>query len=149
MSLYVLRRDQYIPAPRERVFGFFSDPRNLEAITPPFLRFRILEPAPQAIGRGTLIRYRLSLYGVPIRWLTEIAAWRPPEAFTDVQVSGPYAFWEHTHTLAEVGEGTRMTDQVRYRPTRFLPGLANAVFVRHNLERIFDYRAARIRELFP
>ena len=149
MSLYVFRREQFIPAPRERVFEFFSDPRNLEALTPPFLRFRILEPVPEKLARGTLIRYRLSLYGIPIHWVTEITDWRAPQAFTDVQLSGPYAFWEHTHTLAAEGEGTRMTDQVRYRPTRFLGGLINAVFVRRNVERIFDYRAARIRELFP
>jgi ligand-binding SRPBCC domain-containing protein len=148
VSLYVFRRDQYIPAPRERVFEFFSDPRNLETITPPFLRFRILDPAPERIARGTLIRYRLSLYGIPIRWVSEISGWRPPEAFTDVQLSGPYAFWKHTHTLTVEGEGTRMTDEVRYRPTRVLAGLVNALFVRRNVERIFDYRAARIQELF-
>src|SRR5690349_21749788 len=88
----VLERSQVVPVELERAFAFFADARNLEAITPPWLGFRILE-APPALQHGSLLAYRLRLFGVPIRWRTEIVDWRPPFGFTDVQLVGPYRRW--------------------------------------------------------
>ena len=144
---YALERTQVVAAPVGEAFGFFSDPWNLEAITPAWLRFQILE-APAALRQGSLLRYRLRLFGVPIRWRTEIARWQPPRSFTDVQLAGPYRLWEHTHRLRAVAGGTEIYDHVRYR----LPGgpLAPAfrrLFVRRWLDEIFDYRAERLAAL--
>jgi hypothetical protein len=83
----VLERSQVAPVDVEEAFGFFADAWNLEAITPPWLRFRILE-APRTLGRGSLLVYRLRLFGRPIRWRSEIVEWRPPFGFTDVQLAG-------------------------------------------------------------
>ena len=83
MREYVLERTQVVPVPVAHAFAFFSDPRNLERITPPWLRFRIVE-APAQLAVGARLRYRLSLFGVPIRWRTEIVAWNPPRGFVDV-----------------------------------------------------------------
>lgn len=142
----VLERTQVLPRPLEDAFAFFADPRTLEAITPPWLSFRIVD-APEALARGSLLRYRLRLFGVPVGWLTEITDWRPPRTFTDVQVRGPYRLWEHTHRLVPVAGGTEIQDHVRYR----VPGgpLAPLVDrpVRRWLDRIFDYRADRLRAL--
>ena len=52
---------------------------------------------------------------MPIRWRTEIVEWRPPVGFTDVQLSGPYRRWEHTHRLRPVDGGTEIYDHVVYR----------------------------------
>ena len=59
MGSFFLQREQTIPRPIEEVFAFFADAHNLEAITPPWLGFRILTPAPIAMQEGTRIRYRL------------------------------------------------------------------------------------------
>jgi ligand-binding SRPBCC domain-containing protein len=140
----VLERTQRLPRPIGEVFDFFSDPQNLAAITPPWLRFRIVS-APAKVERGALIGYRLRLKGVPVRWLTEITEWQPPRSFTDVQLTGPYRLWEHTHRLAPFGGETEMYDQVLYA----VPGgpLVDRVVVRPLLDQIFDYRAERVREL--
>src|SRR5512134_623734 len=82
MAEHLLERSQLIPTPLEQTFEFFADPRNLEAITPPWLRFRIVE-APQRLRQGSLLRYRLRLFGVPVRWTTEITDWDPPHGFAD------------------------------------------------------------------
>ncbi|HKJ03732.1 MAG TPA: hypothetical protein VJ997_14795, partial [Longimicrobiales bacterium] len=57
----LLRAEAFIPLPREEVFPFFAAAENLERITPPELRFRIVTPLPVEMRRGTLIDYRLSL----------------------------------------------------------------------------------------
>lgn len=147
---YVLERIQTIRRSPEEIFAFFADAHNLERITPPFVGFRILTPRPIAMAAGTLIDYQLRLFGIPVRWRTRIESFEPPRRFVDVQLRGPYAFWEHTHELDPVPEGTRMRDRVRYAlPAGPLGTLVHALAVRRMLERIFDYRRARIEELFP
>ncbi|MBW3592233.1 MAG: SRPBCC family protein [Actinobacteria bacterium] len=142
-----LERTQLVPRPVDEVFAFFADPANLEAITPPWLRFQIVE-APERLARGSLLRYRLRLFGVPVSWRTEIVGWSAPHAFTDVQLSGPYRLWVHEHRFAPVPSGTEVYDNVRYRvPLDPLGALAHRLFVRRWLDEIFDYRAERLHEL--
>ncbi|HEY7694272.1 MAG TPA: SRPBCC family protein [Gaiellaceae bacterium] len=137
----VLERSQVVPVDVEEAFAFFADAWNLEAITPPWLRFRILE-APGTLERGSLLAYRLRLFGLPIHWHTEIVEWRPPFGFTDVQLAGPYRRWEHTHRLRHVDGGTEIYDHVVYRlPYEPLAALLAPVTVRPWLTAIFDYRA--------
>jgi ligand-binding SRPBCC domain-containing protein len=145
---YVLERKQWVASPRERVFEFFSDARNLEALTPPWLNFAILPGGPAQIAAGAIIRYQLAWHGIPIRWKTEIARWEPPHEFEDVQISGPYRVWRHTHRFDAIRGGTDMTDVVRYSlPFGPLGRAVHAAVVRRNLEQIFDYRRDRIRAL--
>jgi ligand-binding SRPBCC domain-containing protein len=148
MDIRTLQREQRLPGAPEDVFAFFADARNLEAITPPLLRFRIVTPAPIIMGRGTLISYRLRVRGVPLSWLTLITAWEPPHRFVDEQLSGPYALWQHTHSFEADGDETIMRDHVRYAIGFGRLGvLADALLVRRDIERIFDYRAGRVAEL--
>jgi ligand-binding SRPBCC domain-containing protein len=146
MRVHVLEREQRIPAPPERVFPFFEDARNLEAITPPFLGFRVTTPAPIEMRPGARIEYRLKLHGVPVRWRTRIERFDPPHMFVDLQTSGPYRLWHHTHVFEPDGRGgTLMRDRVRYAlPLGPLGSLAHGLFVRRDLRRIFDYRQEKV-----
>lgn len=149
MVEHVLRREQWLPRPIDEVFAFFADARNLEAITPPFLGFRILTPGPIEMKAGARIAYRIRLRGLPLRWLTEIQSWDPPREFVDVQIRGPYRLWHHTHRFEAVDGGTLVHDEVRYA-IGFGPlgRLAHAWMVKRDVETIFDYRARRMGELF-
>lgn len=149
MKEYVLRREQELDASVKETFAFFSRAENLEAITPPWLNFRITSPTPIEMHVGTLIRYRLRLHGIPVTWLTRIEDWDPPRGFVDRQISGPYGLWHHTHTFEPLaGERTLMTDVVRYGH-RFGPlgTLAQHLLIRRDVERIFDYRRDEIAKL--
>ena len=148
-DVQILRREQRLPRPPEQAFALFAAARNLEALTPPLLRFRVVTPEPIAMGKGTLIRYRLRIRGVPVSWLTEITDWQPPHRFVDEQRSGPYALWHHTHSFETDGAGgTVMRDEVRYEiGFGALGDLALRAFVRRDLEAIFDFRARRVVEL--
>jgi ligand-binding SRPBCC domain-containing protein len=148
MPVHVLRREQRLPGSPEAVFPFFADARNLEAITPPLLRFRLLTPAPLEMGVGTFLQYALRLHGVPVRWDTLIQAWDPPHRFVDVQVRGPYRLWHHTHELEPVDGGTLMRDTVRYSlGFGALGEVARRAVVTRDLEAIFAFRAERVPEL--
>ncbi len=135
-----------LPRPREAIFPFFADARNLQAITPPWLDFEILTPGNIEMRAGALIDYRLRLRGIPLRWRTQITLWEPPGRFVDVQVRGPYRLWEHEHVFEPVPDGTVCRDRVRYA---VLGGtLVQWLFVRRDIERIFAYRQAKLRQLF-
>jgi ligand-binding SRPBCC domain-containing protein len=145
----ILEREQRLDGAPDEVFGFFADARNLEALTPPLLRFRVVTPEPIVMGKGTLIRYRLRVHRMPVSWLTQITAWEPPHRFVDEQMKGPYALWHHTHTFEALADGgTLMRDVVRWR-VGFGPlgAVANRLVVRRDVEAIFDYRAQRIPAL--
>ena len=145
---HVLHRETVVPLPLAEVFDFFSRPANLDALTPPWLRFTI-ERAPAAMGRGAEIAYRLRLRGLPIRWTSVISAWEPPGRFVDEQVRGPYRRWRHEHRFEAVPGGTRVVDHVEYAVPggRLLHGLVNRLFVARDVAAIFDYRQQRLREL--
>lgn len=142
---HVLETSQWVPTGLDETFAFFSDARNLEVITPPFLGFEIRTPLPIEMREGALIEYRLRLMGVRMPWLTRIASWRPGESFVDVQLRGPYARWEHTHRFRPERGGTRVEDEVRYEvPLAPLSEPVRALFVRPTVERIFRHRHAAI-----
>jgi ligand-binding SRPBCC domain-containing protein len=149
MVIHTLRREQVLPLGAEAIFAFFTDAGNLEAITPPLLRFELVTPPPIAMGVGTFIQYRLRLHGVPLRWDTLIQAWEPPHRFVDVQVRGPYRFWHHTHEVEALdAERSLVRDTVRYAiGFGMLGALAHRVVVRRDLLAIFDYRAAKVGDV--
>ena len=147
LRTYVLERTQVVAVRPADAFAFFADPYNLEAITPPWLGFRILE-APDRLERGSRVRYRLQLGVVRLHWLTEIEEWQPPRGFTDVQLRGPYRLWVHTHRLTRVAGGTEIYDHVSYRlPGEPLASLARRLTVDRWLDQIFDHRAERVAAL--
>jgi len=150
MDCYTLHKELWVPHPLPVVFYLFSHAENLEQITPPWMRFRILTPLPIAMKPGATIAYSLRVRGIPLRWLTEIESWNPPHEFVDVQAKGPYKLWRHTHRFSERNGGTLIADTVEYAlPFRLLGHLVHRLQVARDLGRIFDYRAQQVQTLFP
>jgi ligand-binding SRPBCC domain-containing protein len=152
-SPYRLEREQVIPISRDRVFDFFAEAGNLESITPPWLNFQIRTPRPIDMRQGALIDYTIRWGVIPLAWRTEIREWHPPHRFIDVQLVGPYRLWHHLHEfetcIVDGREMTRMRDVVQYAlPATGLSWMVHRVLVKRDLERIFDYRYAKIEELF-
>jgi hypothetical protein len=144
-----LQRTTVLPGSLPDIFAFFKDPHNLEAITPPWLRFRILSTTDAIVRRGTRIRYQLSLFGVPLTWESRIAEYADNSHFVDEQIAGPYARWYHRHVFRQVADGVEMTDDVEYRlPLGPLGRFVHWLVVRHQLRAIFDYRTAAIMKRF-
>lgn len=146
--MHVLEREQFLPRSRAEVFAFFARADNLEAITPSWLRFRIVTPLPVTMQEGTVIDYRLRLLGVPMRWQSRIDVWEPGVRFVDRQLVGPYATWIHLHEFDEVPGGVRIHDRVQYAlPGAPLSDLVHPV-VRLQLNAIFAFRRRAIENEF-
>jgi ligand-binding SRPBCC domain-containing protein len=147
---YRLQRRQVVGGELADVFGFFKSPLNLEAITPPWLGFRVLHTTDAEVREGTRIKYGLRLHGIPFRWESRITEYRENEMFADEQITGPYRHWYHRHLFHQVPGGVAIEDVVEYQmPFGPLGRLAHAVAVRSQLQRIFDHRARVIGAQFP
>lgn len=148
--MYELEREVLIPAPRDQVFAFFENPRNLSKITPKWIDFEDFtsEGPPMRVGMRT--KHRIKWLGIAIRWTSRIVEYEPPSLFVDEQTSGPYRFWRHGHEFEGVDGGTLMRDRVRYElPFGILGDVTHHLIVERQLRRIFDYRERRIKKLFP
>ncbi len=145
----VLERDTVIPAPRQEVFAFFENPRNLEKLTPKAIDLSIREIDDLPVKPGFRIVYTIKWLFLPIRWVTLIEEYDPPHGFTDVQAEGPYRLFRHVHSFEDLGDRTLMHDRVQYElPFGILGSIAHRLIVARQLRRIFDYRSRRIRKLF-
>ncbi len=150
MSVHRLHRIQRLDATIEDAWRFFSDPRNLPLLTPPWLGFEITSPLTQGIYTGQIVTYRVRpLFGVPVTWVTEIAAVEAPHRFVDEQRVGPYEFWHHQHQLHAVEGGVEVEDLVHYAlPFGPAGSIINRFLVAPRLRQIFAFRRRVLFEEF-
>lgn len=146
MKIREFESELWLPLPPEKLFPFFADAANLDAITPPWLNFRIVTPGPVDMREGALIDYRLRVRGLPLRWRTRINAWEPPHRFEDEQLRGPYRQWIHEHTFEARDGGTLARDRVRYAVP--LDWLVHDWLVRPDIEKIFRHRSEMLKKRF-
>lgn len=142
---------QYIPAPLEEVWQYFSRPENLNHITPEDMSFEILSDIENMpMYEGMIVQYRVSpLLGIKMRWVTEIKQVQEGRYFIDEQRFGPYAFWHHQHHFEEMNGGVLMTDILHYKiPFGILGTLADLLFVNKRIEEIFIYRKKAVERIF-
>lgn len=146
MNIHEFKSETWLPLPPEQLFPFFAEAANLEIITPPWLKFKLLTPPPIEMREGTLIDYKLLIHGLPVKWRTRISTWQPPHCFVDEQLRGPYRKWVHHHTFDASGGGTFVRDLVQYAvPFDFV---VHRWLVRPDIEQIFRYRSAQLRKRF-
>ena len=145
---YELRARTVIDAPLEDTFAFFSKAANLGVITPAAMQLSIQGQIPP-MATGAMIDYRVRVGPLPVRWRTRITTWEPRRRFVDLQEKGPYRLWRHEHMFEADGLRTVMEDRVYYTPPLGIVGrLANRVFIRATLRKIFQYRGDVIRLRF-
>jgi len=143
-----IKTEQWVPQPLDKTFLFFKDAKNLEKLTPEFLKFKVLNQSTPEIKEGTKLNYRISLHGFPVGWQSKIIDWKPDKKFSDVQLKGPYSYWHHTHEFEEKNGGTLIRDRVLYKVPFGIPGdLVGGRWVRKDLENIFTYRQKTIETL--
>ncbi|HAB35692.1 MAG TPA: hypothetical protein DCE58_03715 [Cryomorphaceae bacterium] len=149
--MYVLERTQDLPVSLVDAWDFFSSPKNLAKITPKDLGFEVLGTVPEQMYEGLFIHYKVSpLFGIRMKWTTEITHVKEHRYFVDEQRIGPYRIWHHEHFFEETAEGVRMRDVVHYAlPFGILGQLVHPWLVKPRLEEIFNFRFKAAEVLFP
>src|SRR5688572_29769556 len=151
MKVYHIKRVQKLPITQQQAWDFFSSPRNLGAITPTRMKFKILSiSGSNKMYAGQVISYRIQIFPLwSINWLTEITHVDEPNFFVDDQLFGPYSLWHHQHHFREIDGGTEMTDEVHYAiPFGFVGRIANWLFVEREVNAIFNFRFTTLEQYF-
>jgi ligand-binding SRPBCC domain-containing protein len=151
VAVFQLYKEQKIPAGVEAIWDFISSPGNLKHITPAYMGFDITsENLSGKMHPGMIIMYKVSpVFGINMKWVTEITHVVDRQYFVDEQRIGPYKIWHHQHRIQPVKDGVLMTDLVTYKPPMgFIGALANRFFIRKKLDEIFDFRRERLIQIF-
>lgn len=146
MRSYTFESELIIPRTRREVFRFISDPRHLTRVMPANLGISVTLAKGFEMKAGAELKYRFRLRGVPIGWQGEVTVWEPPFCFVDVQRHGPFTFWSHEHIFVERSGVTHCIDRIHYLTPFF--SWFDRVWVRAELERVFDHRGRRLAEHF-
>lgn len=112
--------------------------------------FKILTGGDRPMFPGQIIQYKVYPFkGIAMRWVTEITHVKQGEYFVDEQRFGPYSLWHHKHFILPKGDGVVMEDIIDYKlPLGFLGRLMHRLFIKNQLERIFEYRTDKLIEIF-
>lgn len=150
MKLYQLHAKQAIPISKGEAWDFLSDPKNLKVITPDHMGFQIISGADRAMYQGQIIQYVVKPFpGYATKWVTEITHVKEGEYFVDEQRFGPYSLWHHKHFIKEIDGGVEMEDLIDYKiPFGIIGQLTQPLLVKKQLRTIFNYREAKLEELF-
>ncbi|MGE5497318.1 MAG: SRPBCC family protein [Syntrophothermus sp.] len=150
MKIYTLISKMILPVSMETCWNYFSDPKNLQEITPPDMHFKIISEPSGKMYPGQIIPYRIKIFPmISVSWVTEITHVKDYEYFVDEQRFGPYKFWHHRHSFKETGSGIEMTDLVHYAiPFGIIGRLAHKLIIKKKLKNIFDFRTAKLKAEF-
>ena len=147
-----LKQEQFLPITLDEAWEFFATPANLNTVTPPDLVFEITSELPEKMYEGLIITYRIKpMLNIALDWCTEITHIKEKQFFVDEQRKGPYNIWHHEHHFIPAldGRGLQMIDRITYDVGWGPLGtLLDALWIRRQLDTIFNYRAAKIAELF-
>lgn len=150
MKIHNLISKQTLPIKINEAWDYFSNPKNLQEITPDYLGFKITSELPEKMYQGMIVTYKVKpLFNIPINWVTEITTVDDKKLFIDEQRFGPYKFWHHQHKFKEVENGTEMIDIVHYGfPFGIFGNIAHKLFIHKQLKGIFDYRYEYLMEKY-
>ncbi len=150
MKVYSLKTEQFVNASIEECWSFFSNPKNLQKITPSDMGFKITDFDEKNMYAGQIIQYKVSpLFGIKLGWMTVITVVKEQSYFVDEQRFGPYTLWHHKHFFEAKDNGVLMTDLIHYAlPLSFIGRIMNTLVVKNKLKTIFDYRKVKVDELF-
>ena len=143
MAAHSIKTVQKIPISLDKAWEYFSNPANLQSITPENMGFKVISKHHgEKMYAGQIIEYSVKpVMNISIYWMTEITQVKDKEYFIDEQRFGPYTLWHHQHHFKAIEGGVEMTDIVHYKNPFWIFGrIANTLFVKNKLKSIFDFR---------
>ncbi len=150
MKIFRLEKSINLPITIEECWQFFSSPKNLKLITPAYMGFNIIDVEETSMYPGQIIKYNVTpLFGINMKWVTEISHAEKNKFFVDEQRFGPYKFWHHKHIFKVIDGGVKVIDILDYAlPFGFLGVLFHPYLIKPKLDEIFNYREKKLIEIF-
>ena len=150
MKIFRLEKSINLPITIEECWQFFSSPKNLKDITPSYMGFNIIDAEETSMYPGQIIKYNVTpLFGINMKWVTEISHAEKNKFFVDEQWFGPYKFWHHKHIFKVIDGGVKVIDILDYAlPFGFLGVLFHPYLIKPKLDEIFNYREKKLIEIF-
>ena len=150
MKIFRLEKSINLPITIEDCWQFFSSPKNLKVITPAYMGFNIIDVEETSMYPGQIIKYNVTpLFGINMKWVTEISHAEKNKFFVDEQRFGPYKFWHHKHIFKVMDGGVKVIDILDYAlPFGFLGVLFHPYLIKPKLDEIFNYREKKLIEIF-
>jgi ligand-binding SRPBCC domain-containing protein len=138
-----------IQAPAALVFDWHHDPAAIEKLTPPWEPVKVVGTPGRIDEIGSRSTLELRVLGVMRSyWVAEHLNYQPGKSFQDVQISGPFASWCHTHAVEPIAQGSCLyIDSIDYRlPVGWLGELFGGWLVRRKLKKMFTYRHQLVKQ---
>ena len=137
-----------VPRPLAELFAFFTRPTNLVQLAPADLQLQLLS-APDVLVRGARLVWQGRRWGIAQKIIQEVARFEDEKLIVVEQKQGPFARWVHAHHFTATEAGTRIEEKIDFEPPGGLLGrLISADTIRKDLDKLFAYRSARLKERF-
>ena len=150
-KIYSLETKQIIDRPIEEIWSFFTNPKNLNQLTPSDMNFKILSGSSDDFYEGKIISYSINPFKFyNIKWVTEITKIKKNDFFIDEQRFGPYKMWHHEHHFIKNNDNTTtIHDKVIYKlPYGIIGKINHKLFIKKRLLEIFNFRKKTMKQLY-
>jgi uncharacterized protein len=146
MSSESFVRRTHVEASAEEVFQWHTRPGAFERLVAPWNNIRVLNRT-DGIANGARVILRVKKGPLTLHWILDHHDYFEGRQFRDVQVTGPFERWEHTHRFEPDGDNAcYLQDRIEYSlPFGPVGELLGNAFVKNELERCFVYRHRTIK----
>ena len=133
-----------IKQPLNNVFDFYSNPRNINLLTPWFAKVSCTPE--KKISKNEIFTIEINMFGIKNKVEILIKNYEENKLFTDLQIKGPFNYWEHNHIFKYENNETIMYDVINYN-SKFK--LLDKMYIFHLIFKIvFYYREKKILAIF-
>jgi uncharacterized protein (TIGR01777 family) len=130
-----------LPVPARAAFNWHSKPGAFQRLQPPWESVWVVAQK-GGITDGATVELKTRVGPVTLRIVALHEGYIEGKQFRDVQQSGPFKRWEHTHLITPDGnDACWLTDHIEYElPLGALGRFFGGAMVQKKLERMFTYR---------
>ena len=141
INLRQYRRATHLVVSRKAAFDWHSNPGAFERLSPPWQPARIDSRTGKGLEPGATVVLRVKVGPFWLPWVAEHGEWDPGHMFSDRQVTGPFATWEHRHSFAErPGDTVELIDEICYQLPLGYVGRLGSRYAQTEIDRMFAYR---------
>ena len=140
-TVQIFQKSSRLPVSAEVAFAWHARPGAIDRLIPPWEHVTVQDRG-QGITNGSRVVLVNRLNGIPLKWIAEHCDYQEGRQFRDIQRSGPFQHWDHTHRFTPVDDNhCVLEDHIEYVVPGGMVGRAlGGRFIRSKIERMFNYR---------